>query len=368
MNTVQFPLGVGIVGYEVGRSWGAVAHFPALTALDDFTIAAVATTREESARAAAANMGIERWFTSPDAIAACPEVDIVAITVKVPHHFDIVRKAIAAGKHVFCEWPLGNGVAEADEMAALAKQAGVVGVVGLQARCAPVIGQVKDIIASGEIGEVLSTTMIGSGLQWGDWVDRPNTYLLDQSNGATMLTIPMGHSIDALAYCLGEFASLSATSAIRRPEVTVIDTGEKLPKTSADQFAITATLQNGAVAVVHFRGGMSRGANFLWEINGTKGDLRIEGDSGFPQIVELRPSGGFGEDSGISPLAVPARYRWVDPAIGGPAVNVAQLYDLMARDIRDGTRLAPSFADAAARHRTIAAIEESARSGRRVEL
>ena len=356
-------IGVGLIGYEVGRSWAAAAHVPALRGLRDFEIAAVSTTREESARAAAADIGIERWFTSAKDLVACPQVDVVAVTVKVPHHLALVEMAIAAGKHVYCEWPLGNGLAEAEAMAAQASAAGVRGVVGLQARCAPAVAYVRDIVAAGEIGEVLSTTMLGSGQEWADRVDPPNAYLVDKRNGATMLTIPFGHSVDALCHCLGEFAQVSATSAIRQPLVRRTDTGEMLAKTSEDQWAVTGILESGAVAAVHYRAGSSRSVNFLWEINGSKGDLRIEADSGHAQIFDLRLYGGFGEDRTVRALDVPARYRWVPPGIAGPGFNVAQVYARFADDLRKGTRTAPDFADAVVRHRLIAAIEAAAESG-----
>lgn len=356
-------IGVGLIGYEVGRSWAAIAHVPALRGLPEFEIAAVSTTREESARAAAADIGIAPWFTSAQDLVACPQVDVVAVTVKVPHHLALVEAAIAAGKHVYCEWPLGNGLTEAEAMAARASAAGVRGVVGLQARCAPAMAYVRDLVAAGEIGEVLSTTMLGTGLQWADWVDPPNTYLLDKHNGATMLTIPLGHSVDALCHCLGEFTQVSATRAIRQPLVRRTDTGEMLRKTSEDQWAVTGTLECGAVAAVHYRAGSSRSVNFLWEINGTKGDLRIEADSGHAQIFDLRLSGGFGEERTVRALDVPARYRWVPPGIEGAGINVAQVYARFADDLRNGTRTAPDFADAVVRHRLIAAIEAAAQSG-----
>ncbi|MDR7103615.1 Gfo/Idh/MocA family oxidoreductase [Croceicoccus sp. BE223] len=354
---------VGLIGYEVGRSWAAAAHVPALRGLPDFDIVAVSTTREESARAAAADIGIDRWFTSADDLVACPQVDVVAVTVKVPHHLVLVEAAIAAGKHVYCEWPLGNGLAEAEAMAASARAAGVRGVVGLQARCAPAIAYVRDIVAAGEIGEVLSTTMLGSGQEWADRVDPPNAYLVDKRNGATLLTIPFGHSVDALCHCLGEFAQVGATSAIRQPFVRRTDTGEMLAKTSEDQWAVTGILENGAVAVVHYRAGSSRSVNFLWEINGTKGDLRVEADSGHAQIFDLRLYGGFEEERAMRLLEVPTRYRWVPAGIEGPALNVAQIYARFADDLRNGTRTAPDFDDAVVRHRLIAAIEAAAESG-----
>jgi len=132
--------GVGIVGVEPGRSWAARSHIPALRALPEtFDIIGVANTSKASAEAAAAATGLPRAFADVAELVATPEVDIVAVAVKVPPHFEIVKAAISAGKHVYCEWPLGNGLAEAEEMAAFARANGVLGVAGTQARVAPEI-------------------------------------------------------------------------------------------------------------------------------------------------------------------------------------------------------------------------------------
>ena len=111
---------VGIVGLEPGRSWAARAHVPALRALsDDYEIAGVANTSLESAQKAAAALEIPRAFNDVAELVSSPDVDIVAVTVRVSYHLEMVKAAIAARKHVFCEWPLGNGLAEAEELAAL---------------------------------------------------------------------------------------------------------------------------------------------------------------------------------------------------------------------------------------------------------
>src|SRR3954464_310616 len=95
---------VGIVGLQPGRSWAAVAHLPALRHLsNDFEIAGVANSSLASAQAAASACGITRAFANVAEMAASP-VDLVAVTVKVPAHFDVVRSVIEGGKHVFCEW------------------------------------------------------------------------------------------------------------------------------------------------------------------------------------------------------------------------------------------------------------------------
>jgi predicted dehydrogenase len=69
-----------------------------------------------------------------------PDIDVVAVTVKVPHHRELVSAALAAGKAVYCEWPLGRDLDDARPMAALAAEQGVRTAVGLQARQAPAVG------------------------------------------------------------------------------------------------------------------------------------------------------------------------------------------------------------------------------------
>ena len=159
---------VGIVGLQPGRSWAARAHVPALRALSEtFEIVGVANTSLASAEKAAAATGLPRAFADVAELIAAPEVDIVTVTVKVPPHLEIVKAAIEAGKHVYCEWPLGNGLAEAEELAALARTEGVLGVVGTQARVAPEIEYLRQLIADGFVGEVLSTTLVARGGGWG---------------------------------------------------------------------------------------------------------------------------------------------------------------------------------------------------------
>ena len=119
MNEQRFK--VGIVGLEPGRSWAARAHVPALQSLAaSYEIVGVANTSLASAEKARAAAGLPRAFTNVAELVSAPEVDIVSVTVKVPHHLEIVRAALNAGKHVYCEWPLGNGLAEAEELAVLA--------------------------------------------------------------------------------------------------------------------------------------------------------------------------------------------------------------------------------------------------------
>jgi predicted dehydrogenase len=293
------------------------------------------------------------------------DVDVVAITVKVPQHAELATAALAAGKAVYCEWPLGNGLGEAEKLAALAKEKRVLAVAGLQARSAPSVGYVRDLIAQGYVGEVLSTTLIGSGMGWGPTAPPYNAYLSDKKNGATMLSIALGHAADALCYCLGEVRELSATMTLRRTSFTIGETGESRPMTAEDQVGVTGLLEGGAAFSIHYRGGHSRGTNLLWEINGTAGDLQLTADGGQAQIFEMTVRGGTGAQSSLEVLPVPQQYRWSPTQGPGPSTNVAQAYARFARDYREGTHLCPTFDDAVTRHRMLDAIETAAATGER---
>src|SRR3954454_6707469 len=174
MNRIR----VGIIGANPDRGWAAQAHIPALTSLaDDFEITALSTSRRESADAARERFGVPAAFDNHEELVNSRAVDVVAVTVKVPYHLELATAALDADKAVYCEWPLGNGLKEAEALAALAKEKGALAVAGLQARSAPPVAYVRDLIEQGYVGEVLSTTLVGSGMGWGESVPPYNAYL-----------------------------------------------------------------------------------------------------------------------------------------------------------------------------------------------
>jgi predicted dehydrogenase len=362
-------LGVGIIGVSPLRGWAATAHIPALRALPNYEIRALGAHSAESARAAGEVFGVSAVFSDNEQLVNQRDVDVVAVTVKVPHHRELVSAALAAGKAVYCEWPLGRDLDEARAMAAIAADHGARTVVGLQARQAPAIEFVQRLLSDGYVGEVLSTTMIGLSVP-GDVVIQPNVYMLDENNGANMLTVAVGHSLDTLNHVLGEFADLSAVSAIRRPLITAEETREQITKTAVDQIAVVGTLTSGATASVHVREAVAGGTGFLWEINGTDGTLRITADAAYPEIFPLTVAGarGRGEPAELAlPTALTQKWPALTRLEGAPAYNVGRAYAAFAADIDNGTHTVPDFADAVRRHELIAAIARSAASGERVK-
>ena len=161
MATSSNKIRVGIVGANPQRGFASVAHIPALQALPNFEITAVCTSRQESAEAAARHLGARHAFADCEKLAQHPDVDLVTVSVKVPDHYRPVMAAIEAGKHVYSEWPLGRDTAEAIRLRDAANASGIRHEVGLQGQMSPAINYLKDLIAEGYVGRVLSATMIG---------------------------------------------------------------------------------------------------------------------------------------------------------------------------------------------------------------
>lgn len=120
------------------------------------------------------------------------------------------------------------------------------------------------------------------------------------------------------------------------------------------------TLAGGAVASFHYRGGLNRGTNFHWEINGTEGDLVVTAPYGHLQLVPITVHGARGTDTELTELAVPAEYQLV-PELPPehPGYAVAHAYAQLLQDERTGQTTVPDFDHAVLRHPSIAAIEQA---------
>jgi predicted dehydrogenase len=354
---------VGIVGVSPNRGFASIAHIPALKALPEFEITAVCTTRQDSAEAAARHFGVPLAFSDAEKLARHPDVDLVTVSVKVPDHYLPVMAALEAGKHVYCEWPLGRDIDEAVRMRAAAERKGVRHAVGLQGQMSPAINYVRDLIGDGYVGRVLSATMIACAPNWGATIDR--AYQADRANGANLLTITGGHTIDSLCFCLGEFRELAAFAVRQRDHIPLEGTGEMIEKNSPDQLVVNGIVGDGAAVSFQVRGGMKRGTEFLFEIHGESGDLQITATSrASMQRQELNLKGARGDGTALADLQVPARYRWVPEGVPPDSpYNVAQLYMRFAESIRDGKPVRPGFDAAVTRHRLLDAIMRASETG-----
>jgi predicted dehydrogenase len=360
MSHSNSHIGVGIVGLSAAGGWASAAHVPALKALaKDYSIVALAASSPLSAKAASERFDIPFHTDSAFELASRPDVDLVVITVKVPFHRELVEAAVSAGKMVCCEWPLGNGLAETKDLTQLVAERGVRNFVGLQARSSPTLRYLRDLYREGYMGKLLSTTLVASaGPPWGGIAPAHALYSTDKTTGASMLTIPFGHAIDALTWMLGDVTRITSTTAIRHPAVTVIGSNNIAHASVADHVAVTGLLDNGAVLSMHYRGD-TRTQPLRWEINGTECDIVVTGDSGHMQFSTLNISVARGQSSAIEELTVPQRYTLVAPENSPYSNNVAHAYYNILEDLRRGTDHVPRFSDAARLHTLLDRIEAS---------
>jgi predicted dehydrogenase len=359
---------VGIVGATVtpgGSGWGANAHVPALKALPGYELKAVCTAHQDTAKASAAAFAAERAFHRFDEMAAHPEVDLIVVCVRVPGHRELVMAGLQAGKAVCCEWPLGRTLAEAEEMAGLARQRSLPTIVGLQARSDPAVLYARDLVQGGHIGEVLTAHLnaaVPAVLQRGPG----RIWQGVRANGANTLTIAGGHAIDALCAVLGEFAELSARVSTRIPEWRTLE-GMPVPVDSPDSITVVGRLASGVEVSVNVAAVPSNPSGNRLEIYGREGALIVRTDGSF-NIGPSQVMAGKGKEPMV-PMPVPSKYRVAPEGTpAGPAYNVAQAYARAAAALRGGASFDVDFDLAVQRHTLIDAIERSSATGRSVRV
>jgi len=362
---------LGLIGASVRGTWSSRSHLPALRASSDVELTAVCTTRADSAEAARQAFGARLAFDDYRKMIASPEIDAVAIVVRVPSHYAPTKAALEAGKHVYCEWPLGRTTAEAEELAALAKAKGLVTAIGLQARVNPAMMHLKELLEGGYVGEMMAVhvSMIRDGV-----LTRPShrTWQRDAELGANTLTIANGHTIDAMRFVTGDFARLSAVVTTQAKQW--LDTGANtlLDVTAPDNIAISGRLANGAVVSSHVGHIPFAGSGYRMEIYGRDGTLVASGEDS-PQLGEVSLHGAQRGDT-LEPIAVPERFTFAPPGTpAGEAENVGQMYALFAksiqeRAIRGGESRRPNFATAVDLHRLIDGIKQASDTGREVSF
>ncbi|MEC9046268.1 MAG: Gfo/Idh/MocA family oxidoreductase [Pseudomonadota bacterium] len=359
---------VGIVGATVtegGSGWGANAHVPALNELPNYKLKAVCTSHEETARASSAKFGADLAFWNMEDMVASPDVDLVAVVVRVPWHKELVEMAISAGKPVCCEWPLGADLAEAEEMADKAARNNLPTLVGLQAQSDPTVMFARDLISNDEIGDIVTvnlSVMVNAITKRGDG----RIWQGIRKNGANPMTIPGGHAIDALCYLLGEFAEVSARVTTRIPMWHHSVTGEDFPVDAPDTVSASGILKNGVEVVYQVASVPFNASGTRLEIYGRKGTLFLTSQS-----VNIGPSKLFlakGNES-LAEVVAPKKYHLVPEGMhAGPGINVGQAYARFSNAIQSGEADTPDFSWAVNRHRLIGAMEQSHAEGKVIRL
>ncbi|KZD09510.1 Gfo/Idh/MocA family protein [Oceanibaculum pacificum] len=355
---------IGIIGADANASWAGASHIPALQSQPSFVLAAVATRREASAKAAAEAFGAERWFADPYAMIRDENIDLVTVAVKVPAHKELVLAALAAGKAVYCESPLGATLAETEEMAAAAT--GLHTAIGLQGRHNPALRRAAELVASGKIGRPMSARVAATTFGYGPQSPSAYDYFNKAASGASFLTITTGHVLDVIEKVLGAITELDARTELLWPEIEIVDTGEISRREIPDHVDLIAKTASGAPVSVQILAGVpAEEANFTFEIRGSDGWLKITGNHlAGVQVGDLTLSSSAAFAAPDAPVATGVGPMAAD-FWKGAAINVGEVYASLARDLASGTHETPGFDHALHNSRLVAAVERAALTGER---
>ena len=351
-------LRIGVIGVSSARGWAGVSHVPAIKGVAGLEFAGVTGKTQDGADKTATEFGATRGYSSVESMMADPAIDVVTIAVRVPSHRELILKALAAGKHVYCEWPLGRDVQESEELQRAAEEAGVHVAIGLQSRKNPTLLRAQKLLQDGAIGRVLSARMYSGTIAFGTAEGEADSYLEDATNGATHLTIHGGHAADAAIALLGPLANATALNTVQYKHINIDEGARMLERTIADHLFFLFETEAGAPVSVEVDGGRPKDdTRFRFEITGESGTLVLEGGA------------AVGFQAGRLTLAVNGQSEAIDQGelatLPDTAANVGALYAALRDDIANGTRTTPDFAHAVRLTKLLADIDESSKEGRR---
>ena len=344
---------VGVIGCGAisGAYLGMAKNFPMVE------IAAVADLDMARAKAAAEKYEIARTL-SVDELIADDEIEIV-LNLTIPKaHVPIALQSLEAGKHTFCEKPLGIDREEGKKVIALAKKK------KLRVGCAPDtfmgagIQTARKLLDDGAIGKPVAFSAYMQGRGHESWHPSPEFYY--EKGGGPMFD--MGpYYLTALLNLFGPVKRITGMASIAIPERTITSEpkkGKKITVETPDHIVGLMEFENGVVGTIIqsfaiIDGGFSGSHPIL--INGTEAALHVPDPNGFDGTVKLRKLGeketiemphtfvkGYGRSIGLADMAVALRSKREHRANGDQAFAVLDLMQGFLDSSASGKAIKPS--------------------------
>lgn len=364
-------LNVAMIGYKFmgkahSNAWRQVAHF--FESPIRPTMKVVCGRDEEGVKRAARTLGWEEYSTSWEEVVGRDDIDVVDICTPGDSHAEISIAAAKAGKVIFCEKPLANTLAEAEEMLAAVRSAGVLHMICHNYRRVPAIALAHLMIERGDIGEIYHYR----GVYLQDWIvdpDFPRVWRLDKSRaGSGALGDLSSHMIDLARFLVGEIAEVAGmlkTFITERPSES--DSIVLEPVDVDDAALSLIKFENGAIGSIEssrFAPGRKNYNRF--EINGSKGSIAFD----LERLNELEIYTEDGPNSGFRKVIVtesshPYIAGWWPPGhiIGYEHTFTHTILDLL-KAIEEQRMPSPNFEDGWKNQKVLDAIERASQSRR----
>jgi predicted dehydrogenase len=352
-------------------------------------MAAVCGRDEAKVAAAAAHLGWDEHLTDWRALIARDDIDVIDVCTPGDSHAEIAIAALAAGKHVLCEKPLANSVAEAREMVAAADRAapGVRAMCGFNYRRVPAVALLRQLVAAGRLGVIRHVRAVY--LQ--DWIVDPQFPLVwrlqkDKAGSGALGDIG-AHIVDLTQYVTGQritgVSALTETFIKERPlpsasaglAATANGGSSDSPGDGAGPATGPVTVDDAALFLARLDGGAVATYEATRFATGRKNGLRVELNGSLGSAVfdlerlnelEFYDTSGPGTEQGFTRILVtepdhPYMSAWWPPGhiIGYEHSFTHEMRDFV-QDIATGSDPTPSFADALQVQLVLDAVSRSA--------
>ena len=369
-------LNVAMIGYDfMGRAhsnaWRQVGRFMVDLPYEP-VMKVVAGRTEAKVKEAAERLGWEEYATRWEDVIARKDIDIIDICTPGDSHMPIAIAAAEAKKHILCEKPLANTLADAQQMWNAATKAGVIHMVCHNYRRCPAVALAKQLIDARTIGQIYHYR--GTYLQ--DWIVDPAFprvwRLVKSMAGSGSLGDILSHTMDLSRYLVGEPVEVSALLKTFITERPLPDNPAKKGAVDVDDAALSLVrYDNGAVGYLEGTRFATGRKNYnRFEINGAKGSIVWD----LEQLNELQLYVEEGPNSGFRTISVTdAKHPYVGAwwpsghIIGYEHSFTHTVYDFL-RAIGEQKLPSPSFEDGYKNQRVLDAIERSAQDGTWVKI
>jgi predicted dehydrogenase len=342
----------------IGAAYAAATHLPAYEALAADGVAevvAVATSRRDTADAAARRFGVPAAHVGFEALCADPDVDLVDVVTRPSRHLLMAAAALDAGKNVLVEAPLAATTADGEALVAAAGKAGRAGVVDLQSRFWPGAAELHRLVHEGYLGQVQNVVATAFYPTFTQPVAVASSgWCADVTAGASTLRVHGLHTTDLIRWIFGDLADVHGVTATR--QATWPGPDGPIPATSADSAAYTGVISSGpgagAVCSLHTSWVAQFGSGWRLTAYGSAGTLVASAD-GHTGHFPIKLQGARSGDAELKTLVEP------DPAL--PATYpFSQLIRTLAAQLAAGEPAGgdlPTFADGLAALRIADAAE-----------
>ncbi|SBT09441.1 hypothetical protein PROAA_320073 [Candidatus Propionivibrio aalborgensis] len=347
-----------------GMGYGANVHLPAFVDLPDVIVTALADGGSGRARRISDNQGLKaKVFDSGDALVGWAGVDAVSIAVPALYQSELVRAALASGKHVLCEKPFGSGLEDISGLDRIARRNGLTTALGYEFRYDNALRQMIDLVRAGQIGCVSRidvTWLVATGLNpartwsWRHDIDSAGGVLVDWC----CHVIDYAHAV--VGESIRELWCSTATRVRQRPD----GLGGFKPATAPDSCDMHCIFENGAMGRFAVSNAEPAGIGHRIEVYGDRGCVRFHHAPPFTSDTKQLTLQLAGD--GETVLTIADSIDSADHRIDGFRQLAADFVSVVSG--KDRSPILPSFADGEAVWRVLDAARLSVAERRMVAV